>query len=201
MLTQPVSLSEMLNQSIAVLTQPSVATFERFEKHGTLRDGLIYVAIAGAIGGLVALVVNLFFAGPVGAIISALGAIILPIVGFLIFSFVLYYVGKQQGGTGTQDEVIYTCALYTAPILAINGAVGNIPLLGCLFAPVALALGLYQLYLGYLAARSSMNLEQNPAIITVVAAILAQWVVGFGIAFVIGIIAVGLGVGTELLGQ
>src|SRR5262249_32592899 len=82
-----------------------------------------------------------------------------------------------QGGTGTQDEVFYTCALYTAPLLAIVGVVGAIPVIGCLFAPVSLVLGLYQIYLGYLAARASMNLDQNKAIISVVAAIVAQWIV------------------------
>jgi hypothetical protein len=44
--------------------------------------------------------------------------------------------------------------------------------------PVTFALGIYQIYLGYLAARSSMNLDQNKAIITVIAAIVAQFVVG-----------------------
>jgi hypothetical protein len=53
------------------------------------------------------------------------------------------------------------------------------------------ALGIYQSYLGYLAARSSMNLDQNKAIITVVAAIVAQFVVAvfIGGAIIAAIIA------------
>ena len=185
--TSTSSLSEMINSSIVVLTKPSIATFEQYERRGTTRDALVYVGIAAAISGIAGFLFNLLFAGGVGA---AIGGLILgllgPLVGFGIFAGVLYYVGRQQGGTGTQDEVFYTCALYVAPLLAITGVIGAIPLLGCLLFPVTLLLGLYQIYLGYLASRSSMNLDQNKAIISVVAAWLAQFIVGLVIASVIG---------------
>lgn len=183
--TSTSSLSEMVNSSIVVLTKPSIATFEQYERRGTMRDALIYVGVAAAIAGIVGFLFNLL--GGIGAAIGGLVVGLLgPLVGFVIFAGVLYYVGKQQGGTGTQDEVFYTCALYTAPLLAVTGVISAIPLLGCLLLPVTLILGLYQLYLGYLASRSSMNLDQNKAIISVVAAILAQWIVGLIIATVIG---------------
>lgn len=183
--TSTSSLSEMVNSSIVVLTKPSIATFEQYERRGTMRDALIYVGIAAAIAGIAGFLFNLL--GGIGAAIGGLIVGLLgPLVGFAIFAGVLYYVGKQQGGTGTQDEVFYSCALYTAPLLAVTGVISAIPLLGCLLLPVTLILGLYQVYLGYLASRSSMNLDQNKAIISVVAAILAQWIVGLIIATVIG---------------
>jgi hypothetical protein len=110
-------------------------------------------------------------------------------LGFYVFAWVLNYVGKTQGGTGTQDEVFYTAALYTAPLLAVTGVVSSIPIIGCLALPVTFALGIYQIYLGYLAARASMNLQQTPAIIAVVAAIVAQFVVA---VFIGGAIAAAL---------
>lgn len=188
--TSTSSLSEMVNSSIVVLTKPSIATFEQYERRGTTRDALIYVGVAAIIAGIVGFVFNLF-SGITAAIGGLLIGVLGPLAGFAIFAGVLYYFGKQQGGTGTQDEVFYTCALYTAPLLAITGVLGAIPLLNCLLLPVTLLLGLYQLYLGYLASRSSMNLDQTKAIISVVVAILAQLIVGAIIAGVIGSVLIG----------
>lgn len=190
---QGVNFSEMISQSIKVLTQPRIETFEEFEKHGGQREALTYVAVAAVLAGVVAFIVGIF-TGPLGAIIALVGALVAPLLSFFIFAFVVNWMGKRQGGTGTQDEVFYTCALYTAPILAVTGIVGNIPLLNCVFAPISLILGLYQIYLGYLATRASMNLDQNKAIITVVVAIIAQWIVFAVIGGIIAAIAVGMGV-------
>ena len=92
---------------------------------------------------------------------------------------------------GTQDEVFYTTALYIAPIMAVTGVVGAIPFISCLFAPVSIALAIYSAYLGYLASRSSMNIDQNKAIISVVVAVLATWfvtavLIGFVVAAIFG---------------
>ena len=175
MMIQGVSIGDMVNQSMTVLTKTSVESFEQFERRGGQREALIYV-IAAAV--LVAIVGAVF--GLLGGVVGVLAGLlrgVFALLGFYIFAWVLNYVGKTQGGTGTQDEVFYTAALYTAPLLAVTGVVSAIPIIGCLALPVTFLLGLYQIYLGYLAARSSMNLPQNPAIITVVAAIVAQFLV------------------------
>lgn len=175
MMIQGVSINEMISQSMTVLTKPSIQSFEQFEKRGGQREALIYVVIAAVLVGVVGLAFG-FLGGFVGAIAGLLRGVF-ALIGFYVFAFVLSYVGKSQGGTGTQDEVFYTAALYTAPILAVTGVVSAIPIIGCLALPVTFALGIYQIYLGYLAARSSMNLDQNKAIITVIAAIVAQFIV------------------------
>jgi hypothetical protein len=192
MMVQGVSISEMLNQSIQVLTKPSVETFERFERHGGQREATIYIMVAAAISAAVSLVFGLLV-GVVAALLAGVLGFILPVAGFYLFAFLVYFIGKQQGGTGTQDEVFYTMGLFVAPIQAVTGAVSAIPLLGCLALPATLALGIYQIYLGYLGVRSSMNLQQNQAIITLVLAFIAQMVIVFIISTVFGAIAVALG--------
>lgn len=183
MIVQGVSISEMLNQSIKVLTRPSIATFEQYEKRGTRREALIYMAVAAAVGAVVALVfgvLGLFLKVTLFDLLIGdfLGAFIGPVAGFFVFAYVLHWMGRQQGGTGTQDEVFYTVALYAAPILAINGVFANIPFINLFYLPIFFVLSLYQIYLAYLAARSSLNLrDDTKAIISVVAAILAQWLV------------------------
>lgn len=185
------SLPEMINSSIAVLTRPSIATFEQYERRGGLQQALIYVGVAAAVAGIFGFVFNL-----VNGITAALGgliaAVVGPVIGFLVFAALIYYIGRQQGGTGTQDEVFYTTSLYAAPILAITGAISAIPLLNCVLLPATLLLGLYQIFLAYLATRSSMNLDQTKGIITVVAA----WIGQFIIAIVIGSILAAIGLAT-----
>ncbi len=193
MMIQGVSIGEMLNQSIQVLTKPGVETFERFERHGGQREATIYIMVAAAISAAVSLVFGLLN-GPVAALLGAALGFILPVVGFYIFVFLVYFIGKQQGGTGSQDEVFYTMSLFVAPIQAVTGAVSAIPILGCLALPATLALGIYQIYLGYLGVRSSMNLQQNPAIITLVLAFIAQVIIGLIISAIFGFILAALGV-------
>lgn len=192
MMVQGVSIGEMLNQSITVLTKPSVASFEQFEKHGGVREAIVYVGVAAAIAGVVAFIFSLF-GGFLAALLGLIGSIAASLLGFAVFAYVLYWVGQQQGGTGTQDEVFYTVALYAAPIIAVNGAIGSIPLIQWLYLPVAFVLTLYQVYLAYIASRSSMNIDQNKAIISVVVAIVAMWLLMGTIGAIIGAGAIATG--------
>lgn len=188
MMVQGVSVGEMLNQSITVLTKPSVASFEQYERRGGQREALIYVGVAALLAGVVGAVFGLITGGVGGLIAGLIVGTVAPLVSFFVFSFLLYFIGKQFGGTGTQDEVFYTTALYTAPLLAVTGIVNAIPVLGCLLLPATFILGLYQIYLGYLAARASMNLDQNKAIFTVVGAIVVMWIVGAILLTLFGIL-------------
>ena len=191
MMIQGVSIGEMLNQSMTVLTKPSVQSFEQFERRGTQREGFIYVGAAAALAGIVGAVFGLLTGGIAGLIGGLVIGIVGPLLSYLVFSFLIYTIGKSQGGTGTQDEVFYTTSLYTAPILAVTGVVNAIPFLGCILLPATFILGIYQLYLGYLATRSSMNLDQNKAILTVVLSIIAMWIAGAILTFILA--AIGLG--------
>ena len=168
--------SDMISQSIDILTHPSVATFEKYEKQGDITQSLVYVGTASVIAGLVAFIFGIF--GGIGsAIYGLIVGIVSTLVSFYVFAWLIHYVGRMQGGTGAQPDVFYTVALYTAPLRAIVGIVSAIPIINILFIPVNLILSLYQLYLAYLSTRASMNLEQTPAIITVVVAIVAMFIV------------------------
>jgi len=199
MAIQPGSIGSMVQESVAVLTKPAVETFERYERNGGQREAFTYVGIAAAAAAVVAVVFGAIgalitgggVAGIAVSVISGVAVLVLSLLGFFVYGLLVYHVGRSQGGTGSQDEVFYTLSLAAAPILAISGIVGNIPFIGCIAAPATFALSIYQMYLGYLAVRSSMNLSQQPAIITVVVAIVAQLIVGAVVAAVVGV-AVGI---------
>jgi len=191
------NIGSMVQESVTVLTKPAVETFERYERNGGQREAFTYVgaaaaaaaAVAVVFGAIGALVMGSGVAGVAVSVISGVAVLVLSLLGFFVYGLLVYHVGKSQGGTGSQDEVFYTLALAAAPILAINGIVSNIPFLGCIAAPATFALSIYQMYLGYLAVRASMNLGQQPAIITVIVAIVAQLVVGAIVGAVVAVAA------------
>ena len=174
-MTTPTSvpLSEMVQHSIKVLTKPSVQSFEEFENRGTLRDALIYVAIGAALIGLF---------GLAGGLLSAIGGVISTVLSFFVFTYVVQFVGKAQGGTGTLDQVAYTFALFVIPlqiVAAIIGLILTITLIGILLLPL---LGLTAIvasaYFAYLAIQSSMNMtDSTKVVITLIAGVLASMVV------------------------
>ncbi len=155
-MTQGSSIGAMIQQSREVLTRPSTRTFERFEKQGKLSDALVYVALAAAITG----VFGLF--GGIGGFLSQ---IILTLLGFLVFTYLVFYIGKNQGGSGNFDEVAYSFALFWAPLsvlFAVLTLLLVITLIGVVFLPlVGLAALAANLYFAYLAVQSSMNFKES----------------------------------------
>jgi hypothetical protein len=175
-MAQQVSIPEMINQSKAVLTSPNEITFERYERSGNLTNAAIYIGIAAVIAGILGLVTPPFgFGGFLSGILSALA-------NFFIFTGLVFYIGRSQGGTGTFDEVAYTFSLFIAPLIVIGAVVGLfaiIPILGPLFIfIVGLLLLAIQVYFAYIAVRSSMNLvDQTKSIITLGGAFLGTLLV------------------------
>lgn len=150
------SIPDMVAQSRQVLTRPSVATFERFENSGGLREALIYVAIAAAISGIF---------GLGGGILGFLENILLTLLGFGVFTYLVYLFGKRQGGTGTFDQVAYTFSLFWGPLAVLFGVLTLllvITLIGILLIPLLSLVAIAaNIYFAYLAVQSSMNLTKG----------------------------------------
>ncbi|MDV6374068.1 YIP1 family protein [Deinococcus arenicola] len=186
-----VSLQDMFAQSTAVITQPSVATFERYERRGGLRSAFIYVMVAAVISALIAAFFGIFHPS-VNPLLQFFSRLVTIPVQFLIFTGAVYLIGGSLfKGTGTYPEVAYTFALFFVPLTIISTIIGIIPILGWL---VSFLISLVMIYFGYLAVQSSMNLrEQVPAIATLVLAGIANFVVGLvlGGLFVVSSIASG----------
>ncbi len=184
-----VSIPEMINQSRDVMTNPSVATFERYEKYGNTTSAAIYVGIAAIISGILGL------SNGIGGLFSAL---IVALLGFFIFTGMVFYIGRNIAeGTGTWDEVAYTFALFIAP-LTVVGAILNlvvwilkaIPIFGGLFwllgGVATLLILLVQAYFAYIAVQSSMNIrDQSRAITTLGLAVVGTFIVQFVITILI----------------
>ncbi len=165
----PVPISEMIDQSIKVISNPTVATFDNYENRGTMRDALIYVGLGALVSGA------LSFSGGLGAII---GGAISALATFLVFVYVVHAFGKSQGGTGTLDQVAYTFSLFWMPLsilFAVLTFVLAITIVGILLIPALLfAFLAANAYFGYVGVQSSMNLTKgSQAIVTLVVAVIA----------------------------
>jgi hypothetical protein len=178
---QSVSVGDMVAQSQAIISNPSVSTFERYERRGSITHAAVYIAIAAVIVGLLGLT------GGLGGLVSG---VLGTVAGFFIFTGMVYLLGKNiAGGTGNFDEVAYTFSLFSAPIYVIGAVVGLIvwlfsfiPVLGFLVGIlgflVSLLILVVQAYFAYIAVQSSMNIhDSTKAIITLVLAVVASMVV------------------------
>jgi hypothetical protein len=186
---------QMLNGSIAVLTRPSVRTFEEHERNN-LSWGLIYAmigsvisAVLGAIGAAVAppppppdpatveqlqgtpfeglLTASTARPSIAGAVISALT---IGLLGYLIYLAIVYFIGRAFGGTGQFGELAYDISLFYTPLAVVNGVIGllvsAVPVLGCLTVFISIALFGYNLFLTYLGIQAGMNVPQDKALLT-----------------------------------
>ncbi len=151
---------EMINGSIAVLSKPSVATFEEHEKDN-LSWALIYSVIAGVINAVFAGIGTAIRADGSSAGVSIGGAIVGTIIGLLISWGITYGLSRAFGGTGNFGELAYDLSLFSAPLTAITGILSIIPVLGGL---VALAAMIYSFYLAYLGIQAGMNLPSQKAL-------------------------------------
>jgi hypothetical protein len=112
--------------------------------------------------------------------------VIMALVGFFAFTYLVHFIAKQQGGTGTLDEVAYSFALFWAP-LAVVSAVATMLLGWALGTVIAMAQFAASVYFAYLAIQSSMNFTDSSKIWTT----LGGAVIGYlAIFFVLTILVV-----------
>ncbi len=180
------TIPEMINQSIEVLTKPSVATFDKYEKRGGVQQAAIYIALASAISGLFGIVT---YGGALGFLI----ALILTLVSFFLLTFLMHFIGRQMGGTGTYNEVAYSFALFQAPINVLVAILGIIPIIGALAAFIGWIAGIY---FSYLAVQASMNFTDSGKVWTT---LIGAWVINIIIYFVLSSILVAMVIGTALI--
>ncbi len=200
----------MINGSIAVLTRPSVATFEEHEQNN-LGWATIYVAIGAVLAGIfgaIAFAVQRPFieqelgqfeeefgmqldvaaAQPTitGAIFSNLFGTLL---GFFIFLGIVYLLGRAFGGTGNFGELAFDISLFWTPLLVLRALLGILafgPILSAILGFVSLAIGIYNIYLTYLGIQSGMNLPGNKALYVILILVGIVILLGICVAVIFG---------------
>ncbi len=205
-------IQEMINGSVAVLTNPSVQTFERHERDN-LGWALIYAAIASVINGIISAITSPFRMGELRAQLEAqglspdaietaiaqqsnpifvvFGGVFGTIIGSLVIWGFIYLLGRAFGGTGSFGELAWGISLFSSPLSVAQFIVSSIPLLGWI---LSLALFIYGIYLNYLAIQSGMNLPSQKALyISIILLVIGLffWCIAIGLAATLAIFAGG----------
>jgi hypothetical protein len=189
------TLAEMAAQSRDVITNPSVATFERYEKRGSIGTAGVYILVAAVLAGILGFIPALISAGLGGAFSTLILGVVGALINFVIFTGLVFYLGRNMAnGTGSWDEVAYSFALFIAPLAVLGGVLSLIvglliwiPVLGALIGLAGFLVGLLillaQVYFGYLAVQSSMNIHDSTKalivlVLSAVGAFVAQLILG-----------------------
>ncbi|WP_028459834.1 Yip1 family protein [Chloroflexus sp. Y-396-1] len=205
-------IQEMINGSVAVLTNPSVQTFERHERDN-LGWALIYAAIASVINGIISAITSPFQIGELRAqleaqglppdviettiaqqsnpIFTVFGGIFGTIISSLVIWGFIYLLGRAFGGTGSFGELAWGISLFSSPLSVAQFIVSSIPLVGWI---LSLALVIYGIYLNYLAIQSGMNLPSQKALyISIILLVIGLffWCIAIGLAATLAIFAGG----------
>jgi hypothetical protein len=108
--------------------------------------------------------------------------ILTTLVGFLVFTYLVFFIGKQFGGTGTFDQVAYTFSLFYAPLsllFSLITLVLVVTIVGIFLVPfVGLVAIIANIYFAYIAVQSSMNMRDSGKVwLTLILAGLGSWLV------------------------
>jgi hypothetical protein len=140
--------------------------------------------IGAALGGLIA-------GRPAGAVGGLVGGIIAELLGWAVWSFVMYFVGTRFfQGTASYGELLRTTGFaYSPGVLLI---LRFIPVLGGIIALVVL---IWRIITGFIAVREALDIDSGRAVATIVLGIVAYIIV----LAIVGIIFAALGFGAALL--
>ena len=150
---------------------------------------VVLVAIASGIGAALAL----GLAGrPTGAIAALVGGVIAELVGWAVWSYVMYFVGTRLfHGTASYGELLRTLGFaYVPGVLLI---LRFIPLLGGL---IVVLVGIWRIVTGFIAVREALDLDTGNTIATIVVGIIAYVVV----AAIVGLVLAAIGIAGGLAG-
>jgi hypothetical protein len=162
-----VTFRQMIEDSVAVMTRPSIEAFNRYGRRGDAVDAAKYVGAAALVGALIGLLALIGVVGNVGVVlqflVGTIGSVLQTLLRFFFFVFLIQIIGQQQGGMGEFDNIAYAFALFVAPIamletllvlllpaLGLGGAVTLVPL-------IALAA---QAFYAYLATQATLRLRR-----------------------------------------
>lgn len=172
------------NLWVESITNP-IQTFKKEKKKADLVQGMIHIALAGLVTGVIkglydfmigsvigGVLGPMFGQFPIGGFMGAVGAIslvlsiiftpIFSVIIWLIVSGILYIFAMLFGGKGDYKTQSYLYAIYSAPLSIIITVISIIPIIGIL----AIIPWLYGLYLLTMALKEAHGYTMGKAVLT-----------------------------------
>ena len=126
---------------------------------------------------------------PPNPIVAAIGALIAALLGWVVWSYVTYFVGTRLfHGTATPGEMLRTIGFAQSP--GVLSILGFVPYLGAI---VGLVVFIWTLVAGVIAVRQALDFDTGKAILTAIVGWLFLVVITIAIAVIVGGAAFGLG--------
>jgi hypothetical protein len=149
---------------------------------------VVITAVASGIGAALGAALAGHPSGIVGGLV---GGIILELLGWAVWSWVMYFVGTRFfGGTATYGELLRTLGFAYSPGIFL--ILRFIPLLGGL---ITLIVGIWRLVTGFIAVREALDFDSGKTVATIIVGFIGYIIV----AAVVGIILAAIGLGASAL--
>jgi len=147
---------------------------------------VVIVAIAGGIGSALGAAI----AGRPAAVAGGLiGGIIAELLGWLVWSYVMYLVGTRVfHGTATYGELLRTLGFASSP--GVLNILRFIPVLGGL---ISLIVGIWRIVTGFIAVREALDLDTGNTIATIVVGVIGYIIVVAIVGTILAVIGLGAG--------
>ena len=172
-----------------------VPLYEEVEADTTATNQALTVVVLGALASGIGAAIGAAMAtgpsaGNPGG--SLLGGVISALIGWAVWSYVVYFVGTRvMGGQATYGELLRTLGFSESPLLLL--VLSFIPVLG---GVLSIVVGIWVLVTGFVATRQALDLDNVKTLITIVLGIVALVIVltvlslifaaVFGLGFALG---------------
>ncbi len=124
-------IQQIIEQVRAIITQP-VSYFQSMPRAGGFGDPVVFVAVMGAVAGVIAALFALFGSAG-GLLVGVFGALIfgplMAVLGAFIGAAVLYVIWKLMGST-EDYEAAFRCQAALAALYPVSALLGIIPYIG-----------------------------------------------------------------------
>lgn len=192
---------------IQALTKPNRTSYEGIvnDPGASLGKGILWLAIAGFLGGFISGIFGLIFKGGMfsqisqtfgdygyafertssgflSVIGSTFGGMVGGVIGALILTGIVQLVARAMGGTGSFDQLFYGYAAFQAPLGLVTSVLGSIPFIGCI-SPL---LGIYGLVLMVIATQAAHQLDTGKAAIASLAPVIIVFILCCCVVAIIG---------------
>jgi hypothetical protein len=150
-------------------------------------QALTVVVITALAGGIGAALGSAIAGQPSGVVGGLIGGIIAELLGWLVWSWVMYFVGTRFfGGTATYGELLRTLGFaYSPGVLLI---LRFIPVLGGL---ITLIVFIWRILTGFIAVREALDIDSGKTVATIIIGFIGYIIVVAIVATILGVIGFG----------
>ncbi len=169
-----------------------VALYNEVEADLNATSQALLVVVISAVASGIGAAIGALIAGRPGAAAGGLvGGVVLDLVGWAVWSYVMYFVGTRMfKGTATYGELLRTLGFAYSP--GVFQILRFIPVLGGL---IVLIVAIWRLVTSFIAVREALDIDSGSTVAVIVIGFVAYLIV----AAIVGLLLATIGIGAAVL--